>query len=345
MRRLSQLWWSQFHGPASFLENFCQSAAQGGCFFLRHTGEIPWYYQFQDMVLEGLQREAGHFRQEEPVELPEDSSQQWFVERFLPQHASNFLSTTPLAGFLAQTGGLRRRVLWLKTERQEQLQAWLELLSQFAAEPAARESVIILEGRSPLPTRRKVKLFDADSAFTPFDSVQLCTIAANESPCQQLLKPYLTHLLDQLCGRDPGAVELLLDQGEALVRDPQAGAECLGLDPEDVTRRVRRAQMILLLPIVEDMRVYLLTQLQDQCQKLLPFSETLNSYVNTYEQVFELEVRHLRTFRNSGGLQMSEFQWTVTQEAWAAGNHFRHNMNTLPFSAVETLLRLADSMG
>ena len=132
MSHLAQLWWSQFHGPAQFLDRFCREAALGGCFFLRHTQEIPWYFQFQELVLESLQREVGHFRQEEPEDLPEDGSPQWFVERFLPQQASNFLSTTKLSAFLAQTGGLRGRVVWLRTCDPDQLALWLEQLSQLA---------------------------------------------------------------------------------------------------------------------------------------------------------------------------------------------------------------------
>lgn len=341
MTRLSQLWWTQFHGPAQFLEEFCRSAAQGGCFFLRHTEVIPWYYQFQELVLEGLQREVGHFRQEELAEVPENASPQWFVERFLPQHASNFLSTTRLADFLTQTGGLRRRVLWLRTDHPETLQVWLERLSQFAVTSAAKETILILEGRSPLPTRRKVKLFDVDEAFTPFDSVQLCTIAANEVSCQGLLKPYLTHLLDQLCGTDPGAVELLLEQGEALVRDPQAGAACLDLDRDTVDRRVRRAQLICLLPLAEDIRVYLLEQLKGQCQALLPFDEIVNGYKNEYHEVFELEPRHLHNFLKWKQIEMTSEQETLTEAAWDVGNKLRHQMDPLPFSMVENLLRLA----
>lgn len=344
MTRLSRLWWEQFHGPAKFLEEFCREAAQGGCFFLRHARPIPWYFRFQELVFERLQREVGHFRLEEPADLPQGAGPQWFVERFLPQSASNFLSTTRLSALLTQTGGLKGRAVWLRVEEPDQLPLWLEQLSQFAVTPASRETIFILEGGGQLPTRRKVKLFDADGAFTPFDGVQLCTIAANETPCPELLKPYLTHLLDQLCGPEPGLVELLLDQGEGLMEDPQTAAGCLGLDADAVDRRVRRAQMILLLPIVEDMRVALLTQLYDQCKRLLPFEETTGIHTNDYREVFELEVRHLRNFKRNGQLQMSDGQWALAQAAYDAGNHFRHNMNPLSFQRVEELLRLAEGI-
>lgn len=344
MTRLSQLWWEQFHGPAKFLEEFCREAAQGGCFFLRHAQPIPWYFRFQDLVFERLRREVGHFRLEEPADLPRGAGPQWFVERFLPQNASNFLSTTKLSAFLAQTGGLKRRAVWLRAEEPDQLPLWLEQLSQFAATPASRETIFILEGGGQLPTRRKVRLFDADGAFTAFDGVQLCTIAANEAACPELLKPYVTHLLDQLCGSEPGLVELLLDQGEGLMEDPRTAAGCLDLDADTVDRRVRRAQMVLLLPIVEDMRVALLTQLYDQCKKLLPFEETIGTYTNNYGEVFELEARHLRSFKRSGQLQMSDSQWALAQAAYDVGNHFRHNMNPLSFQRVEGLLRLAESI-
>lgn len=341
MIRLSQLWWTQFHGPAKFLEDFCREAVLGGCFFLRHTDAIPWYFQFQDLVFERFRQEVGHFRLEEPADLPGDGGDQWFVERFLPRYASNFLSTTRLSAFLAQTGGLRGRVVWLRVDNPRQLSLWLEELSRFAATPAARETIFILEGGGQLPTRRKVKLFDADGAFTSFDAVQLCTIAANETSCQELLKPYLTHLLDQLCGPEPDQVDLLLDQGEDLMRDPQSAASCLGLDADTVDRRVRRAQLILLLPIVEDIRVHLLTQLHSQCRQLLPFEEVIRGYKNVYNEVFELEVRNLHTFKDCGEIQVTGEQRRLIDAAWEVGNKLRHQMHPLPFAQVEELLQLA----
>lgn len=344
MSRLSQLWWTQFHGPSKFLEAFCRETALGGCFFLRHTEDIPWYFQFQDLVLERLRLEVGHFRLEEPVDLPEDAGPQWFVEHFLPQHSSNFLSTTKLSAFLTQTGGLRNRAVWLRAANPDQLPPWLEQLSRFAATPAARETIVILEGRGSVPTRRRVKLFDVDEAFTAFDTIQMCTIAINEAPCQEMLKPYLTHLLSQLCGSEPWLVDLLLEQGETLARDPQAAAACLGLDPGAIDRRVRRAQMTLILPLAEDMRVWLLTQLYEPCRALLPFEEELGRYINRYEQVFELEVRHLYHFSHSGELPMTDVQQSVTQAAYDAGNHFRHNMTPMPFSKVEELLHLSNQI-
>lgn len=342
MTRLSQMWWTQFHGPAKFLDTFCRGTAQGGCFFLRHTENIPWYTQFQGRVYERLQQEVGHFQLEAAVDLPEGAGPQWFVEHFLPQHVSNFLSTTKLSAFLTQTGGLRGRAVWLRTTSQDQLQSWLEQLSQFASTPEAQETIFILEGSGATSTRRRVKLFDADTAFTAFDTIQLCTIAINETSCQEMLKPYLTHLLSQLCGSDPNLVELLLEQGETLARDPQTATACLGLDAGTIDRHVRRAQITLILPLLEDMRIYLLTQLYEACEAQLPFQETLGRYTNQYKQVFELEVRHLHHFYQNGTLRMTDSQQAVTQAAYDAGNHFRHNMTSMPFDQVENLLLLSN---
>ncbi len=342
MISLSQPWWTQVHGPAQFLERFCCEAAQGGCFFLRHTQPLPWPCQFKTLVYERLQREVGHFRQMEPVDLSGDTSEEQFVERFFPQHTANFLSTTKLSDFLVRTGCLRSCLIWLRIQDQALLQNWLDQMSKFAATSEAKDTIVILEGTSPVPTRRKVKFFDVDQAFSSFDMVQLCTIAANSTPCQEYLKPYLTYLLDQLCGREPSLVDLLADQGEALIRNPAAGAAYLKLDSQTMNLRIRRAQLLLLLPIMEDVRVHSLALLYSQCQTILPFWD---DFGNEIKDVYEMELRHIVHFYVEGRLTMTQNQWSDVKNTHDIRNRLMHCMVPLPFSDVEKILYQSNRIG
>ena len=338
MNEFSKLWWIQVHGPSAFLDEFCQAAARGGCFLLRGASALPWPQSFQAEVYRRIQANQGHFHTEEPVDLPEDSGERWFVERFLPEHASNFLSSTPLSDFLAETGGLAHRLLWLRSPDPERIRQWLERLAPCAAGPGAADAIIILEGDGPAPKRFKFKPFDAGQAFTGFDVVQLCTVAANAAPCRERYKPYLTHLLGQLCGREPYRVELLQAQGEALLENPAAGAASLGLDAVDTARRIRRAQLLLLLPILEDIRMHSLTQLYDQCKRLLP---TRDDYGNELKEVYELELRHIVHFANCGGIAPPPQLDSQVRAAQTARNSLMHHMAPLPFDDIKGILHIA----
>lgn len=344
MSELSQLWWTQVYGPNAFLDEFCQELSRGGCFFLRHDRALPWPWQFLNEVHRRVQLLQGHFGVGEPVDVPEDVPEsglgQWFVERFLPRQADNFLSTTPLPAFLAEFRGLTHRMVWLRVWSEVQLKQWLALLSQFAVRPESKDCIVILEGGGRLPSRRKVELFDADSAFSPFDVVQFCTIVANHARCEGLYKPYLTHLLDQLCAQDPSLAELLAEYGGELVADPAGKAVCLGMDPVEADRRIRRAQLLLLLPIIEDIRLHSLRQLYQQCLPLLPIHD---DYGNELTDVYEMELRHIVHYYHCGQLPMSAEQWNEVKTAYEIRNSLMHNMTSMPFHDVERLLLLADS--
>ncbi len=171
MSSFSNLWWTQVHGPAAFLDGFCQTVARGGCFLLRNSSLLPWPQAFQSEVYRWIQMHQGHFHTAEPVDIPDGGAEQWFVDRFLPEHASNFLSTTHLANFLAETGGLACRLLWLRVQTPQQTRQWLELLAPFAARTQAADTVVILEGDGKPPKRFKIKDFDAGEAFSGFDVV------------------------------------------------------------------------------------------------------------------------------------------------------------------------------
>lgn len=338
MNEFSTLWWTQVHGPALFLKDFCQAVARGGCYLLRHSSALPWPQPFQAEVYRQLQIIQGRFHMEEPIDIPDGEAEQWFVDHFLPEHASNFLSTTRLPDFLADTKGLSYRLLWLRAHTHQQTKQWLELLAPFAAKTEAMDAIVILEGDGQAPKRFKIKNFDADGAFTAFDVVQLCTVAANAAQCRELFKPYLTHLLSQLCGRDPYRVELLQAQGEALLEDPIAGTACLGLDPADIARRIRRAQLLLLLPVIEDIRIHSLTQLQPQCQLLLPMRD---DYGNELDDVYEMELRHIIHYTNRGDITMSQHQRTEVETAYNIRNALMHHMAPLPFDDIKQILRIS----
>lgn len=338
MNEFSKLWWTQVHGPALFLNEFCQTAARGGCCLLRHSSALPWPQLFQAEVYRRIQMIQGHFRMEEPVDIPDGEAEQWFVDRFLPEHASNFLSTTRLPDFLADTKGLACRLLWLRARTPQQTKQWLELLALFATRAEAMDAIVILAGDGQSPKRFKIKNFDADEAFTAFDVVQLCTVAANVAQCRELFKPYLTHLLNQLCGRDPYRVELLQTQGETMLEDPVAGAACLELDIADIEQRIRRAQLLLLLPIIEDIRIHSLTQLHPQCQLLLPMRD---DYGNELDEVYEMELRHIIHYANRGDITMSQHQRTEVETAYNIRNALMHHMAPLPFDDIKQILRIS----
>ncbi len=133
-------------------------------------------------------------------------------------------------------------------------------------------------------------------------------------------------------------MELLQKQGEALLEDPAAGAACLGLDAAEINRRIRRAQLLLLLPIIEDIRIYSLTQLYPQCKALLPRRDDYGKRLN---EVYEMELRHIIHHANQGDITMSKQQDAEVYAAYTVRNALMHQMAPLPFEDIRQILRIS----
>lgn len=321
------LWWTGVQGPAAMLGQLCQSAALGGCIFLHHQSEPAWPERFRELVMEEVQKRASHLQTKAPVALDTkgEPPASWFVHAFLPKFESDFLSTTELSQFLAGTGGLNGRVIWLYGAGKDQ-QYWVEQLTAFAQTPAAQNCTVILEMEKKPVRRKKIDTISAERYMTPFDMVQFATIAVSEGEETHQLKSYLVHLCVELAHGRPERLPGLLEQRDALLEDPERVAVALfPMDARDmIVQRIRRAQLKVILPMVEDLRIDFLRVYGDEVGRLLPFDDDFNNHCVS---LYDVELRHL-IFRRSE-LNIPESAWPSVEVPYQVRNKLMHELSPL----------------
>lgn len=335
-----QLWWERVHGPAALRETLVRAIQSHGVIFFHHSGSLPWPETFRSLVLEEAESRSGTLR----VRPPEDFggqplSEDDFLARFAPQCARGFLSTASLPTFLDKRGALDGQILWLYGLTEEDQAAWAARLGEFAALPAAGRCVVVLELDGKRIQRKKVPTLSTDDVLRPFDVTQFCTMAVSEGGEAPGRMDYLAALCVELAGADPERLPRLLASRAALLEDPVATVEeVLGLSQPAAVRHVRRAQLKLLLPLLEDLRMALLEQNSDACSSLLPFEDDHHNYCT---DLYQIELRHLVHYSNLGALALPDGACSDVRLACEARNKIMHQLKPLDFALLEQVLSIA----
>ncbi len=335
-----QLWWNRVHGPAALREDLVRAIQSHGVIFFHHSGPLPWPEHFRSLVLEEAESRAGTLRVCPPADCwDQPLSEGDFLTRFAPQYAQGFLSTASLPTFLDKRGALDGQILWLCGLPEEEQAAWAARLGEFAALPAAGRCVIVLELNGKRIQRKKVRTISSDDVLCPFDVTQFCTMAVSETGEDPGRMNYLAALCVELAGADPERLPRLLACRSALLEEPVATVEeVLGLSQTEAVRHVRRAQLKLLLPLLEDLRVALLEQNFDACSSILPFEDDHHNYCT---DVYQIELRHLVHYCNLGTLDLPADACDDVRLACEARNKIMHQLKPLDFALLEQVLSIA----
>ena len=339
------VWWTRVHGPARLRRTLAEWAGEGGCILFHHRAPLPWADTLRAQVQTEIQNRDGR-RYILPVEDRTGlgpAGESWFLETFAPACAGDFLSAMTLSRFLAGRRALAGKMVWICGMDEAEQERWVERLAEFAAGPEAKECILILEttGRRPL-RKKKMRTLEAEEFIRPFDRKQLCTMAVGEGSESSLRKDYLASLCVELAGEDPERLPELLARREELLRDPVGTAQQgLGLPPAQGTHAIRRAQLQLLLPLLEDVRVALLERNAGACRKLLPFEDEFH---NRCGDLYQMELRHLLYFWGKGTLFLPPEEAGRVRLAQEARNKLLHEMRALDFPLLCRVLELTEEL-
>ena len=169
-----------------------------------------------------------------------------------------------------------------------------------------------------------------------------CTMAVSVGRESSREKEYLSSLCREGIGGDPEALPGLLRRREELLTRPvETLMDVLGLEEREAVRRVRRAQLRLLLPLLEDLRIALLEEHADDCRKLLPFQD---EFGNEYQSEYEMELRHLVYYYKQGAIYLTGEEWERVRLPYEARNRLMHQMKALDAEMIRQVLELTQRL-
>ena len=321
------VWWSVITGPRTFIERVTQALCDGRSAVLLLPDTCPWRAEMRSFSAEAVTARYGLERLSvDPVRVeptaPGAAAQtpfQFLLERYALRDAElRYRESMDPQEFLVEQQVLRNRIVWLEGAGEKELRAWLAFLSAWRA-PSQTDGLFVCEVPARAVqalvgvARDNVELIDyeefvSDYSVSLFNGMLVDERAARET--SNLKQRYLESLLTSLCGRDVEVSEALADDLSALRDDPIAAtmstaryfepergagdeAHVLSLvranDRETLERRVWAAQVEVLFPLIETMRLDVIEALRPELEELVNLGRVYQ-YDERVEHVEDVEL-------------------------------------------------------
>lgn len=298
-------WWSKITGPRTFVEEALSSLSEGCSAILLLPDTCPWraemrsfsagaipnHYGLGRLSVDAMRVEPGNGAGRPPFQL--------LLERYALHDVSlRYRESMDPQDFLVEQRVLKGRVIWLEEAPEKDLRAWLSFVSTWRAR-SLEDGLFVIE----VPARAastlagidqdNLRLVDyeelvSDYSVSLFNGTLIDERAPRDTTNQE--RRYLASLMTNLCGADVEISEALTNDLVTLRDDPIAAVmgaaryfetfrgagektHVLSLvradDRESLERRVWSAQIEVLFPLIETLRLEVIESLRPQIEKLV----------------------------------------------------------------------------
>lgn len=310
-------WWKNVTGPQTFIRHTVNALCSGSSPVLQLPVELPWRYAMRTAFLEKIQEtSSGFVPYFEAIDAADDCADRdigdFLLERFASQKvASGYRSRSGLTvqQYLEKNDVLKGKLLWIKGIPATDICRWQAFCRGFKA-PSLKNGCFVLEYRGELPSSFKdqaqaLRLEDFVSRY----DIQLFSsflLASQENALPKPWQNYVATVLSHLCGIDAELCECLLRHENWRTEDPRelfqkeadarktlrarAYAQSTdGIHGEELTRRLWAAQIEILFPRIETMRIRIIENLYDELASALKIMP-LKQFEQTVTCPEELEI-------------------------------------------------------
>lgn len=315
-------WWSGITGPRALIERLAQALCEGRPAVLLIPETCPWRGEMRSFSAEVI---SGHYGLErlsiDPM-TPGTNGQSPFqilLDRYaLHDIALRYRESMNPQGFLVEQQVLKNRIVWLEEVPEKDLRAWLLFMS--AWKPRSQSDGLFV---CELPRSAKgalsgialdnIELIDYDELVSDYSISLFNGMLVDDRAAQEttnLEQHYLASILTNLCGRDVEVSEALSNDLAALYIDPLSTLTATsryfepkrGADDEAhvlslvrannrdaLERRIWSAQVEVLFPLVETLRLNVIETLRPQLEELV-VTGSIMQYGERVESVADVEL-------------------------------------------------------
>lgn len=323
----SYIWWTNVTGPQMFIKSVMSSLSDNYNVRLLLPKLCPWPNRMRELIAEAAQSEYALEGVTVDVVTPDDfKNVQSPVEALLDRYALNdvrlrYRNSFNPAEYLIQNHVLKDRIVWLTGFEPKDIKTWMGLICEWPS-TTPLDGLFVVEvsydGESQVrneidPARCKtISYRDSIGSY----SVSLFNgLLVDEIPSMGFSgseKRYCASLLSNVCGGDVEVSDILSENLELMLENSfdalcsvldyfdhgRSEASCDNVlviahraDRGEIDRRVWKAQVEILFPILEARRLLVIAKVRDQLSTVLE-----NSYVSQFgERVCEPEDVELGT--------------------------------------------------
>ena len=347
------IWWGQVINAKQIIDNITDNICAGENVVLTLPAYIPWQDFFYNSIDSRLRQEFA----DKTIEIHDQGQVQGEVGKYMlkefcrPEVQSRYRGFQSYAAFMAQTleTDLHDRIIWVKQVQGEQLQEWLDFVSDYTeavhkCDEYRSPARFILEGPAVTELQQEWKNIvrvSFDEQITDYDRYSFCTMLATEVDCKDFLQQYLSDVVSLVCGVDIELCAACVAHWESFLQNPEMALRSIcqeerrsdgsAFELEQIlpylNKKLWEAQVRNVFPAIEKYRIAFLEGHREYLE-VLP------------EQEEDLEIGRLAYYAGTGQLYLKNEEATELNNYKAARNTLAH-LGTLGYKKVKEFLKNA----
>lgn len=303
---MKNVWWNQISRARHFLDEILEGLIQERSMVLCLPEQMPWYRDFQNIIINTLRQEKGS-RRVMFLDCPSGEVGPFMLEKYCKKEKrSSYRYGKTYAQFLGEAEDitLNDLYLWVRGVSREKCREWVSFIDEYHRSGQGHsQAVFILEGNEDLAnqTRRGIKAFSFNQSIDAYDRFAFCALTVSENTCREAYRPYLAELVSNLCEEDVELCAKCARMGTAFLKSPrEAIAQILEkerrsddnrftftMEPKEFTEKIWESQIRILFPCIEQYRRDFMSLHGEEISASLPVQD---SFGNVIESPQELEV-------------------------------------------------------
>ncbi len=318
----SNFWWNRITGPNFIVNSVARSLSEGKSVFLLIPDDLPWRAEMRAIIENAYRQDYGNSNVYfSPVDVSEECQEEmpgdYILKTFAKKNQTGYRqgSSQSIQSYIINKGILNNRIIWVKGLTNRSIKIWKDFCEAF-------NSSSLETGLFVIEINESIKCVDSDhisvinysSFVNPYD-VQLFSqyLLFDNHNYDGRWKEYLSILVSKLCENDGEIAEHIISNYslkkssmiEIIVKvsdQPEFGRR--GASPEsnnllrfarqndigEINKRIWAAQLQYLFPIVENIRISIITKVSNQ---ISPYLHEVIQFGESVTDVLDLEVGSL----------------------------------------------------
>ena len=318
----SNFWWNRITGPNFIVNSVARSLSEGKSVFLLIPDDLPWRAEMRAIIENAYRQDYGNSNVYfSPVDVSEECQEEmpgdYILKTFAKKNQTGYRqgSSQSIQSYIINKGILNNRIIWVKGLTNRSIKIWKDFCEAF-------NSSSLETGLFVIEINESIKCVDSDhisvinysSFVNPYD-VQLFSqyLLFDNNNYDGRWKEYMSILISKLCENDGEIAEFIISnynlKKSSLIEiitkvadQPEFGRRGAAPDSNnllrfarqndtgEINKRIWAAQLQYLFPIVENIRISIITKVSNQ---ISPYLHEVNQYGESITDVYDLEVGSL----------------------------------------------------
>ena len=352
MNNMEQIWWEKVPNAVAFVSDIVNNLLSEKSIVLSCSGDLPWYSCMVRTVKEAVKQQNSSKRFESANDIQNPGA--YLLKEFCkPEKRAEYRPTKSYAKFFAESDDivLHGRYLWIKVSSKEQLDEWVNFVSEYIKERGKNKetAVFILEwnGSGNLQAKKGIKICSFDEYISEYDRIVFCTLASSSVGERSFIKNYLTELAANVAGNDIELCAACLGIYQDFLKNPYVaicnvvcdqvrsdGSDYTFEKDEDTVKHlIWLAQIKTIFPVLEEYREEFVQKHSSAIAKHLPIT---SSYGEIYDDPRDVELGTLKYMADNNMLYLTAKEY----EALRINKDARDKLSHLTPLSLEDIYKL-----